>query len=73
MSLLGVSVDGRQQAQLGFKSYAPSQWPPSLSKGQKKFHEHTRCRGFTEEEVRFFKYLDRWKGGQYVEKAEKAA
>ena len=34
---------------LSFKTYAPNQWMPSLSKGQKKDHERIRCRGFTPE------------------------
>lgn len=39
-----------KNVQLGFKSYAPHQWP-ALSKHVRKAHEHTRCRGFTPDEV----------------------
>ncbi len=35
---------------LGFKSYRANEYPPYLSKHQKKEFEHNRCRGPTPEE-----------------------
>lgn len=58
-----------KQIQITFKAYPAHHWPPTLSKAQRKFHEHARCRGFTPEEIRIFKRLGHWKGGQYTEKA----
>ncbi len=46
---------GEKPVQLGFKSYAPKQWPPYLSKMQKKEYEHTRCRGFRPDEIQRLK------------------
>ncbi len=55
---------------LGFKAYQPRQWPPHLSKMQKKFHEHTRCRGFTPDELArikiYFKETKPEKKGPFV-------
>lgn len=62
-----VSDKQPTQTQVHFKAFQPNQWPVTLSKAQRKFHEHTRCRGFTEEEVRFFKVHGRWVNGQVAE------
>ena len=49
------------------KSFRPSEWPPYISKHQRNAYEHTRCRGFTPEEVKFFVDRKRWKNGEVVE------
>lgn len=52
---------------LGFKTLRADDWGTGLAKHQKKFHEHTRRRGFTPEEIAIFKSRGRWKNGEYVE------
>ncbi len=49
-----MSALPEKNVQLGFKSYAPHQWP-ALSKSVRKWHEHTRCRGFTPDELQRLK------------------
>lgn len=43
-----------------FKSYRPSEWGTFLSKQQKKEHEHTRCRGFTSDEIKRLMRFGLW-------------
>lgn len=68
MSLVGLNVEVKTQT-VSFKALAPDEWP-AMSKTVRKFHEHTRCRGFTPEEIRFFKSKDKWKHGAFVDVPE---
>lgn len=52
---------------LSFRPYRPAEYPPSLSSVQVKEHERLRNRGFTPEEVHWFKSRNRWIGGQAAE------
>lgn len=54
--------------QISFKKLAPDEWPISMSKCQKKFHEHERCQGLHEHEVRRFKERGEWAKGQFKPK-----
>ncbi len=44
-----MSLPEKQQT-FASKGYAPHQWP-AMSKAVRKWHEHTRCRGFTPDEI----------------------
>ena len=61
-------IQNDKPQQLSSKAFAPHQWPIGMSKAVKKFHEHERCRGFHEHEVRVFKERGNWKGGEFVDK-----
>ncbi len=52
-----------------YRRFQPHEWP-ALSKAQLDMHEHTRCRGFTPEEIAIFKARGKWIKGQYVEREQ---